>query len=146
MQKTENYQLNQWNKTDRIQMEDFNADNAKIEAALTELAEQAAQIDKCGNCMVYHTSYTGTGSSGSSGACSLTFPSKPLLVVVTGASSFGVFVAGTNTMYVVTNATSFCNASLSNGEKTLNWSTSNAVSQMNLSGTTYYATALMSAE
>ena len=34
MNKTPNYQLNQWDKSDRIQMEDFNADNAKIEAAL----------------------------------------------------------------------------------------------------------------
>lgn len=38
MNKTEKYQLNQWEKTDRIQMEDFNHDNAKIEAALTEQA------------------------------------------------------------------------------------------------------------
>ena len=34
MKKTANYGLNLWEKTDRIQMEDFNADNAKIEAAL----------------------------------------------------------------------------------------------------------------
>lgn len=42
MNKTEKYQLNQWELTDRIQMEDFNADNAKIEAAL---AEQAAVLE-----------------------------------------------------------------------------------------------------
>lgn len=41
MNKTEKYQLNQWELTDRIQMEDFNADNAKIDAAL---AEQAAVL------------------------------------------------------------------------------------------------------
>ena len=34
MTKTTNYQLNQWEKTDRILMEDFNADNTKIEASL----------------------------------------------------------------------------------------------------------------
>ena len=34
MTKTTNYQLNQWEKTDRILMDDFNADNQKIEAAL----------------------------------------------------------------------------------------------------------------
>ena len=32
--KTEHYQLNQWQKTDRVLMEDFNSDNAKIDAAL----------------------------------------------------------------------------------------------------------------
>lgn len=38
MKQTEKYQLNQWELTDRIQMEDFNNDNVKIEAALTEQA------------------------------------------------------------------------------------------------------------
>ncbi len=37
MTKTTNYQLNQWAKTDRLMMEDFNADNAKIDAALGAL-------------------------------------------------------------------------------------------------------------
>ena len=39
MQKTVNYQLNQWVKSDRIQMEDFNSDNAKIDAALKALED-----------------------------------------------------------------------------------------------------------
>ena len=47
---TTNYQLNQWEKTDRILMDDFNADNEKIDAAL------AAR-----NCRFYTTSYTGDG-------------------------------------------------------------------------------------
>ena len=34
MNKTTNYQLNQWVKSDRVLMEDFNADNAKIDAAI----------------------------------------------------------------------------------------------------------------
>ena len=34
MKKTETYELNQWDASDRIRMEDFNADNAKLEAAL----------------------------------------------------------------------------------------------------------------
>ena len=33
---TSNYQLNQWDAKDRILREDFNADNAKIDAILTE--------------------------------------------------------------------------------------------------------------
>ena len=36
MKQTENYQLNQWEKTDRILMEDFNEDNRKIDEALAE--------------------------------------------------------------------------------------------------------------
>ena len=38
---TNNYGLNQWESTDRIMMEDFNEDNAKIDAALK--AEQEAR-------------------------------------------------------------------------------------------------------
>ncbi len=33
---TENYQLSQWSKGDRVKMEDFNADNAKLDAAVKE--------------------------------------------------------------------------------------------------------------
>lgn len=40
MKKTQNYQLSQWEKTDRIEMEDFNSDNEKTDAALQGLAAQ----------------------------------------------------------------------------------------------------------
>ena len=42
MKQTQNYQLNQWEKTDRIKMEDFNGDNSKVDAALKTLAGQVA--------------------------------------------------------------------------------------------------------
>ena len=48
MTKTTNYQLNQWAKSDRILMEDFNADNEKIDAAL-----------KAKNCQFYTAMYKG---------------------------------------------------------------------------------------
>ena len=41
MRETSNYKLSQWDKTDRIQMEDFNADNSKVDAALA--AEKQAR-------------------------------------------------------------------------------------------------------
>ena len=43
MKQTENYQLSQWEKADRIQMEDFNGDNSKVDAALAGLAATAAE-------------------------------------------------------------------------------------------------------
>lgn len=43
MEKTPRYQLSQWEKTDRILMEDFNADNANLEAALTALNTAVGQ-------------------------------------------------------------------------------------------------------
>lgn len=36
---TTNYQLNQWEPTDQVLRTDFNADNAKIDAALKELRD-----------------------------------------------------------------------------------------------------------
>ena len=42
MNKTANFQLNQWEKTDRIMMEDFNRDNAAIDAALKGNADAVA--------------------------------------------------------------------------------------------------------
>ena len=36
--KTENYQLNQWEPSDNFLRTDFNEDNARIDAALTELS------------------------------------------------------------------------------------------------------------
>jgi hypothetical protein len=35
--KTQNYQLNQWVSSDKPMMDDFNADNQKVEAALSQL-------------------------------------------------------------------------------------------------------------
>lgn len=49
MTKTTNYQLNQWAKSDRVLMDDFNADNAKIDAALAAKSR------------VITGTYTGTG-------------------------------------------------------------------------------------
>lgn len=45
MNQTENYNLSQWAKTDRILMEDFNADNAKIDAALGGKLEVVKFLD-----------------------------------------------------------------------------------------------------
>lgn len=42
MTKTANYQLNQWEATDKLSRADFNADNAAIDAALAAKAEKSA--------------------------------------------------------------------------------------------------------
>lgn len=42
MRETSNYKLSQWDKTDRIEMEDFNSDNEKTDAALQGLVQQIA--------------------------------------------------------------------------------------------------------
>ena len=83
-QKTEHYELNQWLATDQVLRTDFNADNAKIDAALAGLAAQDtklwAAVNKCGNCRIALVSYTGTGFV----AVNIPFPEKPLCFFILG--------------------------------------------------------------
>ena len=57
MQHTTSHELSQWAETDRILREDFNSDNAKIEAAL---ADHAAALSRLGNCKIEYGSDTPT--------------------------------------------------------------------------------------
>ena len=59
MTKTTNYQLNQWAKSDRVLMEDFNADNAKIDAALSEV-KSAIPLRKLASLTLTETSDSAT--------------------------------------------------------------------------------------
>ena len=107
---TTNYQLNQWEPTDAVQRVDFNADNAKIDAALDALAGQVAEkadgddlaalsetvaghtaaLALRGNCQIYTTTYTGTGTV----SRTFSFPKQPLLVIIGGPSIYLVAVRG----------------------------------------------------
>ena len=86
MNKTANFQLTQWEKTDRIMMEDFNRDNAAIDTALKSNADKAAALQtalaSCGNCKIVYGTYTGSGKAGSANPNKLTFSGKPVLVIV----------------------------------------------------------------
>ena len=90
---TTNYQLPKWEKTDRVQMKDFNDMTATLDAALKAnadaaaantqtLAAQAQTIAKLGNCKVVAGSYTGDGTYGADHAIMLNFSHKPMLVFV----------------------------------------------------------------
>ena len=96
MTKTTNYQLNQWAKSDRVMMDDFNADNAKIDAALKANADAigekaaAAALEALAqnlgvhgrNARIAFGSYTGTGTYGSANPNMLQFDFKPALVFI----------------------------------------------------------------
>lgn len=103
MDHTTNHQLSQWENTDRVLMEDFNADNAKIDAALRAEAdaraaetqaraaadaELSAQMSKLGNCQISRFTYTGTGPDVPQ---VLTFPKKPLMVMMMNGSGCAAF-------------------------------------------------------
>ncbi|MCI9156810.1 MAG: hypothetical protein HFF44_07725, partial [Lawsonibacter sp.] len=89
---TPNYQLSQWEKSDQVLMEDFNADNAKIDAALaaqaSTLSAHTAQIARLGNCQIWTTTYKGTGFWGPDRPTSLTFPKKPVAALISNEFGF----------------------------------------------------------
>ena len=71
MTDTQHYQLNQWAADDQVLRTDFNADNAKIDAAL-------GAVKGC-NCRLYVKTYTGTGENG---PVVHTFPYRPMAVMI----------------------------------------------------------------
>lgn len=86
LQQTSNYQLSQWDAEDRIQREDFNSDNEKVDAALKaqsdEITALTAAVALCGNCKIVYGTYTGTGTYGSGNPSTLTFDGKPIFIYI----------------------------------------------------------------
>ena len=152
MTKTTNYQLNQWAKSDRVMMDDFNADNAKIDAALTAnadaIAAETAAVALCGNCKIIAGTYTGNGAYSNPGAQTLNFSGKPFAVFIlpTDANDgIGPLILLRGAPWSTTNANSSYNS------VHITWDT-NAVSwygernpnlMANSSGKTYYYVALL---
>lgn len=89
MDKTPNYSLSQWARSDQVRMEDFNADNAKIDAALKAEADArtalAAEVAKCGNCTIEVFTYYGTGKYGPQNPTVITFPRMPTAFMILGS-------------------------------------------------------------
>ena len=103
---TTNYQLSQWAKSDQVKMEDFNADNAKLDGALGDHEERVAALEALaphwGNCQVYTASYTGDGIYGEGHPNTLTFPKKPVLATIytqNGRAEFHIFPNDINYSY-----------------------------------------------
>lgn len=90
MEHTKHYHLSQWSMEDRIQMQDFNADNAKIDAALKAhdhvLSLHTNALTKCGNCQLYYFTYTGDGKEA---PFTITFPKLPLAVFISSDAGNG---------------------------------------------------------
>ena len=151
MTKTTNYQLPKWEKTDRIQMKDFNDMTATLDAALKANADTAAAADAavalCGNCKIETSTYTGTGTYGSANPTTLTFPKKPRLIIIFGTSALTlihgdnmedyspIITYSNNTAVWRSNRVSWSGATLSFYNET------DARSQANTSGTIYHVTA-----
>ena len=152
---TANYQLNQWEPTDRILCTDFNADNAKIDAALKAAADLAASAQAAaagsGNCQIVTGTYTGDGLSGSSHPNTLTFSGKPLLVIVHSVERYNT---ASERMVLVNGASWGFSEHVNNYNSLVTWGDTsvswydpdeNYIRQMNISNRKYVYVALMAA-
>ena len=149
---TPNYALSQWAPSDKVAMEDFNADNAKIDAALAALesgkAEAAslaalrAVVAGKGSCQVVTGQYTGYGQYGQSNPNSLTFEKPPVLVLVSGTNTL-VLARGGSRGYVLQNGTSERIEVSWNGNSLSWYSARDSVYQMNTAGMVHYYVAFL---
>ena len=130
MNYTQNYQLNQWEKTDRVLMEDFNEDNAKIDAALSGMPRIATG------------SYKGNGNASTTEdirALNCGFP--PQMVIVFrdggGATFSGLFVRPCE--YGLSRFDSNGTVKVTWSDTGVSWSSSNGYVDysLNTSGITY---------
>ena len=130
MHQTANFQLNQWEATDRILREDFNADNAQLDAALAVR-----------NCQFYTTAYTGGELEGNT----LTFPRTPLLVLVVGHRTSMLTLRGATRVYVNYDADKYNTATAVWSGNSLSWS-GGASGYLAISGQPYTVFAILDAD
>ncbi|MEY8420920.1 hypothetical protein AALA83_16815 [Oscillospiraceae bacterium 44-5] len=105
---TANYGLSQWERTDKVLMEDFNADNAKIDAALgghretlEQLVKTAGLVPKLGNCQIETFTYTGAGTT--EAGKTVPFAKRPVFFMIFGPRYSGAlcgFGEGDSAVYL----------------------------------------------
>ena len=135
MKQTPNYDLTQWEKEDRIQMEKFNEDNAAVDAAQKANADA---VTLCGNCQVEVHTYQGTGNNGS---VAIQFAKTPQLIVLCGTdSAYAIYKPGAANM-LATCGTNNASFSVSWAENTLSWSPNGYANRLNSNGKEYTALA-----
>lgn len=170
---TSNYNLNQWVKSDRVLMSEFNADNAKIDAAVKAVDNRVTSLSSTvsgkasqsalntlqstvnshtaalagkGNCQIYVTSYTGAGECEEANANSLTFPAAPEVVYIGKGSSWLTLRQGDTFAYTMGQTGGIGPVTAAWSGKTVRWYSTNVRGQMNESGATYKVIALIKAD
>lgn len=86
---TEHYKLNQWELNDSVVMAEFNADNQKLDTALTALDQKIAEAVEQVRAAIPRIqigSYVGTGTYGEENPTALTFDFEPKLIIITQKS------------------------------------------------------------
>lgn len=159
---TTNYDLSQWLPTDPVHHEDFNGDNAKLDAALAAKADAVDMVnlnqtvagltstvsghtdalDGKGNCEIFSITYTGTGQYGEDHPAVINFDYLPLLVWIIDADNTHsmVMIYGSNRAQASNN---FDSATVSWTRRSVTWYANAANAQMNSSGKGYALIALL---
>ena len=91
---TQHFALNRWDLNDQIIMDDFNDDNAKIDAALHNNAAALSALQTTLNTHGKLTRFTygssvGTGESGQNHPNSLTFDFYPMFIIIMSRAAQG---------------------------------------------------------
>ena len=141
MNRTTNYNLCQFEETDRVRRTDFNEDNAKIDGALGALA---ARLSTRGNCRVVTGQYTGTGTFGEGNAKVFAFD-KPIALLGVATSYGIIFTApGCDGAFCLCKGMSTLYSATWDGRKRVVFSsTVSASSQLNQLGMSYSYFALL---
>ena len=153
---TTNYNLNQWEATEKVLRTEFNADNAKIDAALKANADAVDSLETQlvsglagkGNCQLWTTSYVGDDQVTYNSNNRITFPKLPVLVIIQGTNGGEtMLILGQNTKYLTIMGTAYGGSVTWEGT-TMSWrvNTTNPSDQFNLQGATYLVLALLPAE
>ena len=135
---TTNYGLNQWAAEDPVLRTDFNQDNAKLDAALSQLSNSTARK---GNCQIVSGTYVGTGTCRTVyTSLEIGFAPKFILVLNEGGSRFIRALSGTSRVGVATSSNSayFCNLEWTEtGLRWINTGSNEAGDQLNQADMTY---------
>ena len=132
---TTNYGLNQWAAEDPVLREEFNHDNAKLDAAIAQR----------GNCHIVAGTYIGTGKSRKEYPNTITTGFTPLLVMISGDIYTAAFNRGNTDLSVYTGSRGEPQV-VTWKEDGISWYVSSGTGspsqQMNEEGVTYYYVAL----
>ena len=111
------------------------------DAVTAEAAARTAALALKGNCQIYYTTYVGDGAE----SRTMTFPARPLLILVQGGNLICRAIQGNEYFMCRSNGEygQLCAATWSGNS--FSWE-SNGTYGANVSGTTYYLVALMAAD
>jgi len=140
MNQTQNYQLPQWEASDRVTRSDVNGAFAAIDTALAALS---------GGARIAAGSYTGDGTYGSANPSSLTFPFVPKLVLLFGptaetvdAKYFTICLPQKGSADLCYGAGDYVMRHVTVSGSTIRWYGGNQFAQYNGSGKVYFWVAI----